>query len=216
MILHRRASARLVIVKSITSFRCFRQRNVVAPKSMSNDSCHHRCVAAFISCCANRVTVKSTRACKYMLGSECGANRACHSWIHIRLISLWKAQTHRRSGLASWTTRLTDQQRVDVKYAVCQRRHDGLQGLRAALEIDNLDFDTGLFVFAQLLRQHGRQIARQVAPPTATVTLDCASARPLESTSAASVAASRWMNVAGMMSSLFCVALSSRPFRRQR
>ena len=32
--------------------------------------------------------------------------------------------------------------------------------LRAALEIDHLDIDAGLFVFAELLGQHGRQVAQ--------------------------------------------------------
>ena len=36
--------------------------------------------------------------------------------------------------------------------------------LRAALEIDQFDLDAGLFVFAELLGQHGRQIAQAARP----------------------------------------------------
>ncbi len=81
----------------------------------------------------------------------------------------------------------------------------GLERLRAALEVDDLDIDAGLLEFAELLGQHGRQIAQAQPPPTASVTLDCASARPDDSRSAASVVASRRNNV-GMTSSLILLA----------
>ena len=37
--------------------------------------------------------------------------------------------------------------------------------LRTALEVDELDLDAGLFVFAELLREHGRQIAEAAGAP---------------------------------------------------
>ena len=39
----------------------------------------------------------------------------------------------------------------------------GLERFRAALEVDHLDLDAGLLEFAELLGQHGRQIAQAAA-----------------------------------------------------
>ena len=38
--------------------------------------------------------------------------------------------------------------------------HHRLERHRAALELDYVDIDTGLFEFAELVRQHGRQVAQ--------------------------------------------------------
>src|SRR4029079_9475098 len=47
-----------------------------------------------------------------------------------------------------------------ARYDVGAAADDSFEGFRAALEIDDLDIDAGLFVFAERLCQHGGQIAQ--------------------------------------------------------
>ena len=89
----------------------------------------------------------------------------------------------------------------------------GLERLRAALEVDHLDIDAGLLELAELLGEHGRQIAQAAGAADGERDLGLREREARRQQQRGERSNEPPDEIAGMNSSLVCFRPLRRPFR---